>query len=138
MKILLDTNIILDLLLDRAPYADDSERILELGRTGEIICAFTANAAADIFYIYGKSRGKKSAKRALAHLMSNLDVISVEKADCNRALSLPNDDFEDALVEVCAKKSGADFIVSRDDEFIAVASEVRVIKPDEFIAIITQ
>jgi predicted nucleic acid-binding protein len=133
MNILVDTNVILDLLLDRMPFADDSEQIMELGRTGDISCAFTANSAADIFYIYSKSRGNKAANRALTHLVSNLGVVAVTKADCVEALAHPNEDFEDALVEVCAKKIGADFIVSRDDEFIAAVTEIRAIKPNALI-----
>lgn len=53
-----------------------------------------------------------------------------------KALALPNEDFEDSLVEVCAKNIHADYIVSRDEEFAGIATEVKVIKPDELVAMI--
>jgi predicted nucleic acid-binding protein len=134
MKILLDTNVILDVLDNREPFVGNAKIIMEKGRTGEISCAFTANAVADIFYISSKSRNRQVAKAILSLLVTTYDVISVTQEDCIDALALPNEDFEDALVEVCARKTGADFVISRDEDFIAAATAARVIKPDEFIA----
>ncbi|MDR3295981.1 MAG: PIN domain-containing protein [Clostridiales Family XIII bacterium] len=136
MTILLDTNIIMDVLQERLPFVDDALKILELGREKKITCFFTANAAADIFYIYSKARGRKAANDALSFVLNTLDVVQIGKEDCLKALALPNEDFEDSLVEVCAKKIGADYVVSRDDEFIATATEVKVVKPDELFTII--
>ncbi|MBD5080674.1 MAG: PIN domain-containing protein [Ruminococcaceae bacterium] len=51
-----------------------------------------------------------------------------------KALTLPNEDFEDSLVEVCAKNVKADYIISRDEMFAKIATEVKIIKPDEFIS----
>ncbi|GHU45592.1 hypothetical protein FACS1894120_0690 [Clostridia bacterium] len=55
------------------------------------------------------------------------------KADCKGAFNLPMSDFEDAVVAVCAKRAGADCIVSRDEKFIRADSGVKVIKPEELI-----
>ena len=78
-------------------------------------------------------RSRKEAKVALGFLINTYSVVSVTQDDCSKALTLPNDDFEDALVEVCAKSVGADYIVSRDSEFKDVATEVKVITPDELL-----
>jgi predicted nucleic acid-binding protein len=42
-------------------------------------------------------------------------------------------DFEDAIVAVCAKKINADFIVSRDDDFMKAGTEIRVISPNQLL-----
>lgn len=52
-------------------------------------------------------------------------VVLITQNDCIKALALPND-FEDALVEVCAKEIGADYIVSRDSEFKEIATGVKI------------
>jgi predicted nucleic acid-binding protein len=137
VKVLLDTNIILDVLQERKPFVDGALRVLELGLAGSVSCFFTANAVTDVFYIYSRIHGKKAAKKVLAFLLDTVDVVSVDKADCLSALALPNDDLEDALVEVCAEKVSADFIISRDGELAASAAKVGIISPDDFIAMMT-
>jgi predicted nucleic acid-binding protein len=60
-------------------------------------------------------------------------VVSVTQKDCIGALSIPLDDFEDALAAVCAKKAGADYIVTRDDGFLRGKSPVPLIAPDDLL-----
>ncbi len=136
MTILLDTNIIMDALQERQPFDIAAKKILLLGQSGKIDCCFTANAATDIFFLYSKARNMIEANAALGFLLNTYKVVPITQADCLKALALPNEDFEDSLVEVCAKSINADYIVSRDEEFARIASGVKVIKPDELISII--
>ncbi len=136
MTVLLDTNIIMDALQERQPFDIAAKKILLLGQSGKIDCCFTANAATDIFFLYSKARNMKEANVALGFLLNTYKVVPITQADCLKALALPNEDFEDSLVEVCAKSINADYIVSRDEEFARIASGVKVIKPDELISII--
>lgn len=136
MTVLLDTNIIMDALQERQPFDIAAKKILLLGQNGKIDCCFTANAATDIFFLYSKARNMKEANAALGFLLNTYKVVPITRADCLKALALPNEDFEDSLVEVCAKSINADYIVSCDEEFARFASEVKVIKPDELISII--
>jgi predicted nucleic acid-binding protein len=137
MKVLLDTNIIMDALQERTPFDIDAREILTRGQGGkEFICMFTANAAADIFYLYSKARGTESAKSALSFLVENFGVVSVTQDDCSAALALPIEDFEDALVVVCAEKINADYIVTRDDVLLQATSPCRLITPGDFLAVL--
>ncbi len=136
MTVLLDTNIIMDALQERQPFDIAAKKILLLGQSGKIDCCFTANAATDIFFLYSKARNMKEANAVLGFLLNTYKVVPITQADCLKALALPNEDFEDSLVEVCAKSINADYIVSRDEEFARIASGVKVIKPDELISII--
>ncbi len=136
MTVLLDTNIIMDALQERQPFDIAAKKILLLGQSGKIDCCFTANAATDIFFLYSKARNMKEANAAVGFLLNTYKVVPITQADCLKALALPNEDFEDSLVEVCAKSINADYIVSRDEEFARIASGVKVIKPDELISII--
>jgi predicted nucleic acid-binding protein len=119
MTILLDTNIIMDALQERQPFDVEAKEILLRAQNGEHTCYFTANAATDIFYLYSKARDVKSARQALDFLLATYKVVSVTHEDCINAMSIPIEDFEDALVSVCANKAGADYIISRDDKYLS-------------------
>ena len=133
MTVLLDTNIIMDALQERQPFDAPAKEIMRKASNGEITCCFTANAATDIFYLYTKARDLQSARSALDYLLKNYGVVSVTHEDCINAFSLPVDDFEDALVAVCAKKAGVDYIVTRDDKFLRDNLLVPVISPNELL-----
>jgi len=134
MIVLLDTNIIMDALQERSPFDIAAKEILMRGQSGEFTCMFTANAAADIFYLYSKARDMKSANAALDFLLKTYGVVSVTYEDCIAAQALPIEDFEDALVAACAKKANADYIITRDEKFLTEDSSVKVISPSEFLA----
>ena len=133
MKILLDTNIILDAFQERQPFDIVAKEILYRSQEGKVSIMFTANAAADIFYLYSKARDRKSAKAVLDFLLTNYSAVSVTHEDCVTALSFPIDDFEDALVAVCAKKAKADYIITRDEKFLNADSQVKIITPTELL-----
>ena len=138
MTVLLDTNIIMDALQERSPFDIEAKAILKRAQgSKEFTCLFTANAAEDIFYLYSKARDLKSARAVLYFMLDNYTVVSVTHEDCKAAMSLSIADFEDALVAVCAKKAGADYIITRDDEFLKAALPVKLITPKEFAAMLS-
>ncbi|MCL2361755.1 MAG: PIN domain-containing protein [Defluviitaleaceae bacterium] len=132
MTVLLDTNVIMDALQERSPFDIPAKTILIQGQAGVFSCLFTANAVADIFYLYSKARDINSANTALDFLLHTYKVVSATHDDCNAAISLPIADFEDALVAVCAKKANADYIITRDEAFLTAASSVKIVSPTEF------
>jgi predicted nucleic acid-binding protein len=134
VKVLLDTNIILDALQERQTFDAAAKEIMRHAQNGLVTALFTANTATDIFYLYSKARGAASARSVLGLLFSQYRVVDVTHDDCASALQLANDDFEDALLSVCAAKVKADYIVSRDDAFLTADSPVKVISPSEFLS----
>ncbi len=133
MKVLLDTNIIMDALQERTPFDADAKEIMLKAQRGEITALFTANAAADIFYLFSKSRDSSAAKSALDFLLNLFGVADVTRSDCLNALKQPMDDFEDALMVVCAEKERADFIITRDEELLKCDFAVKTVSPSEFL-----
>ncbi len=134
MKVLLDTNIIMDALQERQPFDTDAKEILRRAQNGDITAVFTANAATDIFFLYSRARDIKSARIALTFLLNRFGVVDVTHDNCIDALKLSNEDFEDALVSVCALGAQADCIVSRDEGFLQADSPVRVITPETLLS----
>jgi len=136
MRILLDTNVVMDALQERQPFDADAKEILLRAQNGEFTCCFTANAMTDIFYLYRKARDMGSARKVLDFLLATYRVVSVTHEDCIRAMSIPIEDFEDALVSACAEKDGIDYIVSRDIKYLHDDSPVPVIDPRNFLLLI--
>ena len=135
MRIDVDNNIVLDALLGRQPFNEAAEKIL-------IACAdahkgyLSVNSLTDIFYVLRKSIDTSMSKAAVKKLMGLFEIISVNDEDCLNALSLPIDDFEDALVAVCAKKASVDYIVTRDEKLLQIESSVPLISPDKLLEIL--
>jgi predicted nucleic acid-binding protein len=138
VKILLDTNVILDHILYREPYAKNVGKIFDMICKDEIEAAFTANSATDIYYIVSKRLGDTIAREALRNLFNVLVIVGIDGDDCISALNLPMIDFEDAVVAVCANKDNIDYIVSNDKEFLQVDSNIaRVVLSDDFLKLIS-
>ena len=137
MTILLDTNVIMDALQERRPFDVEAKEILLRAQNGEYTCYFTANAATDVFYLYSKARDVKSARQVMNFLLATYKIVSVTHEDCVNAMSIPIEDFEDALVSACAKKAKADYIISRDEKFLRDNSPIKVIEPKDFLKKLT-
>ena len=133
MTVLLDTNVIMDALQERQPFVVEAKEILLRAQKAKFTCYFTANAVTDIFYLYSKARDLKSARQVLNFLLATYKIVSVTHEDCINAMSIPIEDFEDALVSACAKKAEADYIISRDDKFLREKSPVKVVEPKDFL-----
>ena len=71
----------------------------------------------------------------MSFLIEKFGIVAVTQDDCSAALALPVQDFEDALMLACAEKINADYIITRDDKFLQVASSVKLIAPIDFLAI---
>jgi len=133
MIVVVDNNIVLDALLERKPFYSDAAQLLTACLSGHTGC-LTANSLTDIFYVLSKYIGAVKAKQSVKKLTELFEIISVTEADCINALELPMDDFEDALIASCAKKAGAEYIISRDADFKRSASPIRIISPSEFLS----
>ena len=132
MEIVIDNNIALDALLGRQPYNKAAEELLTACADTHKGC-LSVNSLTDIFYVLRKSIDVSSAKAAVKKLMELLEIISVDDGDCLNALSLPIDDFEDALIVVCGKNARADCIVTRDEKFLKTNSPIPVMSINKLL-----
>jgi len=134
MDVLIDTNTILDDILDRTPNAETAREISRLVTDGYLNGYITANCLTDIFYIVSKNRNESIARKTVKNLLLSFAVVSVDGQDCQRAIDLPIKDFEDALVVVCAEKALLNYIVTNDKGFLNRTDlNIRTISPAEFL-----
>jgi len=132
MKLLIDTNVILDYLVDRIPYAAHSEQIIDLCVQGSAEGFLTASSATDIYYIMRKAVGQAKAMENLKVMLGILNVAGVLRSDLLRAMELDMADFEDALAAICAKRIKAEYIVTRNGKDFT-GSPVKPITPDRLL-----
>ncbi|MCL2319716.1 MAG: PIN domain-containing protein [Treponema sp.] len=133
MKVLIDTNVILDILEHRKPYFQNSYKIIQLGLEGKFETMFSAGAATDVYYIIKKStRNADLAKEKIIALGGIVNLCDTTAADITAALALNMIDFEDAVVAAIAKREKADFIITRNEDDFA-NSPVPAVSPARFL-----
>lgn len=133
MKLLIDTNVLLDALMKREPWADSAEALLMAVAEEKAEGCITASAFTDIYYLLRKRLGSaEQTKQALLGLMAIVTVLDVTGMDCEKAFELPMSDYEDALLAYCGKRHRVDCIVTRDLRHFEGAP-VEVVGPEEVV-----
>ena len=138
MKILVDTNVIIDALTAREPWNASAEKIFIMAANQSIDMYITASSATDIYYLVRKHlHDTEAAKQIMGKLYSLMGILDVTGADCVEALASSITDYEDAVVEKVASRKDVDYIVTRNIKDYQ-SGITKVILPDEFIALMTE
>ena len=136
MRIAFDTNVLIDAIANRADHEAAQSLIMAVAEE-KVSGVISANSVTDIYYIAKKLVGDESARNAIWNLMTVFDVAPVDGEACATALSVQMSDYEDAVLAVCAEREEADYIVSRDQDFLkASGSPVAVIAPEALLGVI--
>ncbi|MBW4501709.1 MAG: PIN domain-containing protein [Scytonema hyalinum WJT4-NPBG1] len=132
MKVLLDTNIIVDDALEREPFLEASEQVLVLIEQGQVEGYVSASTFGDLYYIIRKLRGREWTMNYLRQLVTFCQVVTVDRATITMALTANFRDFEDAIQYSCAVINQLDAIVTRNPQDFPVATP-RILTPNELI-----
>lgn len=142
MKVLLDTNVVVDVLQRREPWFEDGRAIFLAVANQRIAGYITAKQAADIhFFARRQFRGEENvdqkARAVVSKLYALFGLIDTLGVDCQNALALPGNDYEDAILIASAVRAGVDCIVTRNpSHFKALA--LPVYSPEAFVALLAQ
>jgi predicted nucleic acid-binding protein len=128
-RVLFDTNVVLDILLDRQPYVEASAAAWAAVETGVAEGMLAAHAVTTIHYLVRKERGNAKARRIVSAILRVFGVAAVDAAVLQEALELPWPDFEDAVTAAAARTAGCEFIVTRDPKGFR-GSPVRSLTPE--------
>jgi len=135
VKVLFDTNVLIDFLLDREPWADDAARVLSYVERGSVQGFTCATSVATVFYLARKAGGVAQARKHVRALLSLLQVAPVQGSTLNAALASNVADFEDAVVAEAASQTGADVVVTRDPMGFK-GSPLPAHSPGDFLALL--
>ena len=132
MRTFVDTNVVLDVLLQNEGFWWDSLKVFQLAETGRIRAYVSASSMTDIFYVARKKLTAPIAREAIERLLNLFEIVSVGGDDLRGALTVPIDDMEDALQAWSAKKADVDILITRDTGGFSGIS-IPVATPAEFM-----
>lgn len=135
MKILLDTNIVLDVLMDRLPYSDTAAELFSKVEDGTIIGYLCGTTITTVFYLASKTVGTARAQEEIKKLLSLFEVAPVNRHVLESALELDFNDFEDAVIHEAACHIGVDAIVTRNQKDLK-KSRISVYSSEEMAKIL--
>lgn len=132
MKVLIDTNIILDVLCKRPDFYEDSAKVFKLCEVKRISGVISALSIPNIMYILRKELDAKKAKEILDNLSLIFSIADLKADDLKKAADMEFKDFEDAVQSACAARIKANYIITRNIRDFTM-SKVAAIKPTELL-----
>lgn len=133
MKVLVDTNVIVDALIGRQPYFDNADKIIRLCADKKVHGYLAAHSIPNLFYILRKYLSEEDRRTALRQLC---EIFAIEGIDSKKIITAIENsnftDFEDCLQDECAVSAGADYIVTRNIKDFLTA-KVKAILPEDFL-----
>ncbi|MDE5779280.1 MAG: PIN domain-containing protein [Lachnospiraceae bacterium] len=138
MKILIDTNIVIDALASREPWNESAEKIFLMAANNIVDMYITASSATDIYYLIRKHlHNTEIAKQIMGKLYSLAGILEVKEEDLVEALASPIADYEDAVVEQVARRSDMECIVTRNEKDYE-AGLTQIFSPKDIIRFMEQ
>lgn len=135
MKVLIDTNVIIDALTSREPWTESAETIFIMAANYMMDMYITASSATDIYYLVRKYlHSADQAKQVMEKLYSLVGILTVSSAECIDALASSISDYEDAVVERVSVKADMDYIITRNVKDYQQGM-MKTISPDDFIVL---
>ncbi|NSW92457.1 MAG: PIN domain-containing protein [Firmicutes bacterium] len=133
MNVLIDTNVVLDAMLSRSPFAEAAQKLFIMAAEEKINAHITTSSITDIYYLLHKHlRDKERCKQEIFKIIKVFNILDVTGPDCEKALELPMADYEDALLAACAKRRKMECIITRNIKDFG-GSPVRTVLPGDFL-----
>ena len=132
MKVLFDTNVILDLLLDREPFSEAAASLTGYVEAGRLTGYLGATTITTIHYLATQAVGQSRSRRHVAKLLDLFQIATIDASVLRSALDSGFEDYEDAVLHAAAQGVHAECIVTRNVRDFRRAS-LKVYAPDEFL-----
>jgi predicted nucleic acid-binding protein len=130
VKVLFDTNVVLDVLLDRQPFRDPAAQLIARVERKELTGVLGATTLTTLYYLVAKASGKEAARSAVRDVISLFEIAAVDKKILLRAVESPIEDFEDAVLAEAGALEDVDAVVTRDPDGFEDSS-LRVLSPQK-------
>lgn len=137
MNVLFDTNVVLDLLLERHPFSYAAAQLFAAVERQQLIGYLCGTTVTTVYYLAQKSLGHAKAKKDIQKLLQLFQVASVDKNVLDAAVQSPFSDFEDAVLYEAARQIGVEAIVTRNEKDFTLA-ELTIYSPVELTAFLAR
>ena len=135
LAVLIDTNILLDIFLNRIEFLENSRKIFDLCKDNVVSGKLAAHTITNLFYILRKNYNEFQRRDIIFSLFEIFDVVAIDKNRLVKALeNFSFRDFEDCLQDECACAINADYIITRNSKDFE-SSMVKALTPEEFLKI---
>ena len=135
MRVLFDTNVVLDVLLARQPHAIPAAGLFDYVARRELDGLLCATTVTTVFYLAAKTVGPTKARQHVHTLMGMFDVAPVTRAVLADALGAGFKDYEDGVLHEAARHAGATAIVTRNGKDFGTA-RLTLYEPAEFLSLV--
>ena len=133
MRVLLDTNVLMDVLLERELFVNESAQVFDQVVRGAVTGLICATTVTTIFYLTSREVGGEEAMRHIQKLMNLYEIAPVTRSVLDAAITSNSPDFEDAVLAEAAHQAGAQAIITRNLKDFA-KSPVRAYTPRQWLA----
>jgi predicted nucleic acid-binding protein len=114
MRVLLDTNVLLDSILQRPPWHKAADAVFQAAALGQVDCTVTTLSLATVFYVSRKVVGTATARAAVRRCIGAFNILPIDKQSLLDADTLAGNDFEDNILIAAAVTASLDAIVTRN------------------------
>lgn len=133
MELLIDTNVVLDRILQRQPFFESADKIFKLAKNPDINLKISASAVTDIYYIaYRNLKNRELVRELFIEILKIVKILPVNEENIHNAFDLNWKDFEDAVQYSAAVANNIDAIITRNMKGFSQA-EVKILTPEEML-----
>ena len=133
MNVFFDTNVLMDVLLQRYPFVTESREVWFLAERGKIAGLASALSFPNIYHVVRKALGAETALSMMTLLRDTFTAVPLDEQILNQAMDAKFSDFEDAIQYFSALRADAECLLTRNPDHFP-ASGLRVLSPEEFLA----
>ncbi|MDK9718267.1 MAG: PIN domain-containing protein [Trichlorobacter sp.] len=131
MKVLIDTNIVLDIALNRKPFVEHAALLWRLAEQRVITACLSNTSITDIFYIVRKHAGQDKAREFIADVLDTFRLVDIDEAGFREALKSGMNDFEDAVQYVVCTRNNCNVLATRNKA--DYGNRPNVLDPEELL-----
>lgn len=132
-KLFLDSDVLLDLLLDREPFSEDIAQLIEKSVDSDVKLYTSAISITNIHYIIGRLENRNKANSKTKKILSFVSMEDIGQKVIDKASSSRFKDFEDSVQNYCAVEAGHKIIITRNTKDYK-ESELSILTPKEYLA----
>jgi predicted nucleic acid-binding protein len=135
VRVLVDTNVVLDVLLAREPWASEAQAVYAARDEGRMDLCLLASTITDVYYIVRKQAGREKARESVATCLQVYTILAVTREVIERALARMGVDFEDDVQIAAADLEQVAYLMTRNVADFAT-SPISALTPPELATLL--
>jgi len=133
LRVIVDTNVVLDVLLARRSFVESASRVFALVEQSRIEASLCATTVTTVDYLLTQSLSRDEGRQALRGLLELFEIAPVNRPVIEEALQSKVKDFEDAVLEQAGRLTGAEAIITRNTKDFRKSS-IKALDPTELLS----